>query len=128
MFGNRIAGKAPDIGDDDASFEAGVHVDPVVTGGGYGIHAQHWQPGDGFGIKADLVDDGDIRLAKSGADVGLLAVRAACPPVFTGGPVQGNVGTDGVTVEMNDIQACHVKNPFNVIAASKARVLVQSTG
>lgn len=65
MFGNRVAGIAPDIGDDDAAFEAGD-------------------------------------------DIGFLAVRVTCPPVFAGGPVQGNAGTDGVTVEMNDIQACHV--------------------
>ena len=108
MFGNRVAGIAPDIGDDDAAFEAGVHVDPVVAGGVYGNHAKRRQPAYGVGIKADLVDDGDIGPAKAGDDVGLLAVRVGCPPVFTGGPVHGNVGTDGVTVEMNDIQACHV--------------------
>lgn len=97
MYRNRVAVIAPYIGDDDAAFEAGVQVDPVVTGGGYGNHAKRWQPVYGFGIKADLVDD-----------VGLLAVCVACSPVFTGRRVQGNAGTDGVTVEMNDVQACHV--------------------
>ena len=126
MFGNRIAGIAPDIGDDDAAFEAGVDVDPVVAGGGYRNHAQRRQPGDGFGINADLVDDGDIGPGKAGDDVGPLAVRVTRPPVFAGGPVQGNAGTEGVTVEMNDIQAGHDLAPFDVFAASKARILVRS--
>ena len=107
MFGNRIAGIAPDIGDDDAAFEAGVDVDPVVAGGGYRNHAKRRQPGQGLRIKADLVDNGDIGLGEAGDNIGFLAVRVTCPPVFAGGPVQGNAGTDGVTVEMNDIQAGH---------------------
>ena len=128
MFGNRIAGIAPDIGDEDAAFEAGVDVDPVVAGGGYRNHSKRRQPGQGLRIKADLVDNGDIGLGEAGDNIGFLAVRVPRPPLFAGGPVQSNARTDGVTVEMNDIQAGHDLAPFDVFVASKVRILVRSGG
>ena len=117
MFGNGIAGTAAAIGDDDAAYKAGVEVDPVVDGDGHRNHSQRWQPGDGFGINANLVDDGDM---------GPVAVRLTRSPVFAGGPVQGNVGRDGVTVEVKYIQAGHDLAPFDIFAALKARILVRS--